>query len=446
MRVQELYSRFSWALSDFGPACRGNVAITFVALCVPVIGGVGAAVDYSRANSIRAALQGALDSTALTLAKNAGTLTAAQLQTQGAKYFKAVFTRTDAKNPKVIVTSNTGTATIKVDGATNMDTTLLSIVGIKKVKITADATAAWSAQTRLRVALVLDNTGSMADSGKMPALQQAAKNMLAKLASSATNNGDVYVSIVPFVKDVNLGSGNYNSSWLDWTDWDENKGKCSNTSYTTKSSCESKFKTWTVTSHSSWNGCVVDRGDAGGPNVGAYDANAVLPSTTVKATLYVPEQYSSCPQAAMGPSYNWSSMTSLINNMNPSGTTNQALGLQLGWMSLMTGGVFNAPAKDPNYAYAEHIVLLTDGLNTQDRWYSNQAQIDAREKILCDNVKAAGITLWTIQVNTGGDPTSTLLQNCASSPDKYYLLTSAQQIISTFDNISFKITQLHLAH
>jgi Flp pilus assembly protein TadG len=31
----------------------------------------------------------------------------------------------------------------------------------------------------------------------------------------------------------------------------------------------------------------------------------------------------------------------------------------------------------------------------------------------------------TIQVNTGGDPTSTLLQNCASSLDKFYLLTSA---------------------
>jgi Flp pilus assembly protein TadG len=71
MRVQELYSRFCRTLRDFGPACRGNVAVTFVVLCVPVIGGVGAAVDYSRVNSIRAALQGALDSTALTLAKEA---------------------------------------------------------------------------------------------------------------------------------------------------------------------------------------------------------------------------------------------------------------------------------------------------------------------------------------------------------------------------------------
>ena len=101
--------------------------------------------------------------------------------------------------------------------------------------------------------------------------------------------------------------------------------------------------------------------------------------------------------------------------------------------------------KMPASATQQHIVLLTDGLNTQDRWYSDQASIDARQQILCDNIKAAGITLWTIQVNTGSDPTSTLLKNCASDPTKFYLLTSASQIISTFDDISFKIVKLHLA-
>jgi hypothetical protein len=138
-------------------------------------------------------------------------------------------------------------------------------------------------------------------------------------------------------------------------------------------------------------------------------------------------------------------MNSLVDNMSPAGNTNQAIGLQLGWMSLTPGGVFSVPAKDPGVTYAEHIVLLTDGLNTEDRWYKDQASIDAREKILCDNVKAAGVTLWTIQVNTGGDPKSTLLENCASDPTKFYLLTSAAQIISTFDDISFKIVKLHLA-
>ncbi len=69
----------------------------------------------------------------------------------------------------------------------------------------------------------------------------------------------------------------------------------------------------------------------------------------------------------------------------------------------------------------------------------------------CDNVKAAGITLYTMQVNTGGDPTSTLLQNCAGSPGKYpdsskfFLLTSSTQIVTTFNQIGTQLSNLYLA-
>ena len=52
----------------------------------------------------------------------------------------------------------------------------------------------------------------------------------------------------------------------------------------------------------------------------------------------------------------------------------------------------------------------------------------------CANIKAAGITIYTIQVNTGGDPTSTLLQNCASSSDKFFLLTTASGIANVFND------------
>jgi hypothetical protein len=48
-------------------------------------------------------------------------------------------------------------------------------------------------------------------------------------------------------------------------------------------------------------------------------------------------------------------------------------------------------------------------------------------------------------VNTGGDPTSTLLQNCASSSDKFYLLTSASQIVTAFTQIGTNLTQLRVA-
>ncbi len=91
------------------------------------------------------------------------------------------------------------------------------------------------------------------------------------------------------------------------------------------------------------------------------------------------------------------------------------------------------------------IILLTDGLNTQDRWYSSASLIDAREQTTCDNIKAAGITIYTVQVNTGGDPTSTLLQSCASSSNKFFLLTSANEIVTAFDQIGTALTNLRLA-
>ena len=52
--------------------------------------------------------------------------------------------------------------------------------------------------TRLRVALVLDNTGSMASDEKIDALKTASHNLLSQLQSAAVRPEDVYVSIVPF--------------------------------------------------------------------------------------------------------------------------------------------------------------------------------------------------------------------------------------------------------
>jgi hypothetical protein len=48
-------------------------------------------------------------------------------------------------------------------------------------------------------------------------------------------------------------------------------------------------------------------------------------------------------------------------------------------------------------------------------------------------------------VNTGGDPTSALLQNCATTSATSYLLTSASQIITAFTAIGTNLTQLRLA-
>ena len=440
------------AIGAFARAREGNIAVTFALALVPVIAAAGAAVDYSRANSVKADLQAALDSTALMLAKEASSDTYSQLQTNALAYFTATFNRPGTENINVSATySATGGSSVVVNGSVSVPTSFMGIFGHDSITVSSSSTTQWG-NARLRVALVLDNTGSMSSSGKMDALQTATKNMLSQLKDAATTDGDVYVSIIPFVKDVNLGKDNYASDWIDWTEWDANNGSCSgfknyyyHGSPNDQSTCEAYSGTWKSKNHNSWNGCVVDRGDTSGPNSGDYDTNVVTPSTSITATLYAAEQYSSCPKESMGLSYDWTSMNSLVNSMKASGNTNQAIGLQVGWMSLVGGGPFTAPAMDSNYTYQQVIILLTDGMNTQNRWYNNQSSIDTRQEKTCDNIKAAGITLYTIQVNTGNDPTSTLLQNCASSSDKFFLLTSADQIVTAFNEISTNLSKLRVA-
>jgi hypothetical protein len=114
-------------------------------------------------------------------------------------------------------------------------------------------------------------------------------------------------------------------------------------------------------------------------------------------------------------------------------------------MSLVGGGPFTVPAMDPAFKYQQVIILMSDGLNTQNRWYNNATDIDARQQITCDNAKAAKIDIYTIHVNTGGDPLSTLLQNCASDPKKFWHLTSADQMTATFQSIGTNLTKLRVA-
>jgi hypothetical protein len=91
------------------------------------------------------------------------------------------------------------------------------------------------------------------------------------------------------------------------------------------------------------------------------------------------------------------------------------------------------------------IILLSDGFNTQNRWSTSETTIDTRQTTLCNNVKAAGITIYTIQVNTGGDPTSSVLQSCASTADKFFMLTSANQVLTAFNTIAAQLSKLRIS-
>ena len=174
--MMSVWTKFRSALLAFRVAQAGNVAITFAFATLPIIAFVGFAVDYSRANSVKAAMQAALDSTSLMLSKEASTDTATQLQTNAQNYFLALFTRTEAKNITVTANFTSGATAMIVTANAEVPTALLGIIGVNKINLMTSSTSKWG-ETRLRVALVLDNTGSMADAGKMAALQTATKSL-----------------------------------------------------------------------------------------------------------------------------------------------------------------------------------------------------------------------------------------------------------------------------
>ena len=216
---------------------QGSIAPLLGIALIPLMAAVGAAVDYSQANAARATLQNALDSTALMLSKNAALQTNGALQTEATNTFNALFTATNAKNPTVTVSySTTNGSHLVLTGSATVNTSFMSIIGVDSINITASSTSTWG-NTRLRVALVLDNTGSMASSNKMTALKTASQNLLTQLQSAAVTADDVYVSIVPFNKDVNVDTSNVDSPWLRWDLWEAVNGKCSNTTYKTQATC-----------------------------------------------------------------------------------------------------------------------------------------------------------------------------------------------------------------
>lgn len=413
---------------------KGGVAPLLAITIIPIVGVVGAAVDYGRASSVRTAMQAALDSTALMLSKEAQGLTSGQLEQKATAYFKVLFHRPEATNVQVtqqLSSPQQGSFNLKVAGSATINTVFWQVIGYGQVNIAATGEVVWGMK-KLNLALALDNTGSMGSSGKMTALKEAAHNLLNTLQKAEKTPGDVLVSIIPFAVDVNVGTNNVGADWIDWEEWEARNGTCSKSSYHSKSSCTSNNGTWTPHNHSVWNGCVMDRDQNN-------DVNAT-PTGEGAAVKYRAHQASACPAAMMPLSSNWKNLNDKIDAMTPAGNTNVTIGLQMAWQTLAPVAPFNAPASAPDLDKV--IIVLTDGQNTENRWSSSTSSIDARTQKVCDNAKAANIKIYTVRVIDGN---ATLIKNCATKPDMYFNVQQASQLNNVFSSIAQNLANLRIA-
>jgi Flp pilus assembly protein TadG len=388
---------------------RASVAPIFTLAIISIIGFVGAAVDYSRANSVKSAMQAALDATALAVSKDAQTLTPAQLSQKANSYFTSVFDRPEAKNVQVtsqFTNPQAGTFNVHVAGTATVDATFAKVLGQSQLNVGAMADVTWGIK-KLELALALDNTGSMASNGKIQALKQAAHNLLTTLQAAATQPGDVKVAIIPFDTMVNIGASYANQSWIDFSVKNINPNQ--------------------------WEGCVIDRDKS-------HDAQDTTPTTTNYHTLY-PASQCGALVTAQPLSTDWTALHNKVDQMNAAGNTNVTIGLVWAWHALTANLPFTQAAS-PAPDLDKVIVLLTDGENTQNRWSTKSSSIDARTTLACNNIKATGIKVYTVRVIEGN---ATLLKNCATTPNMYYDVDQASQLNDVFSSIAQALASLRIS-
>lgn len=500
-------------LKEFRRARRANVATIFALSLIPVSLAAGAGVDLARAVVVRTKLAEALDAAGLAVGTNPGA-SPSQMTITAQAYFNANYTADPSFGTPTPLSVSSSNQTITLTTSVAMPTTILHVVGISSLNVGYSSKITWG-QSKLWVSLVLDNTGSMNQTdkngvSKISALKTATNQLLTTLQNAATNAGDVQVALIPFSKNVNLGSAYVGSAWIDWTDFDSappnstpsaSAGPGSSCPYATNTSpygyyCTSSptngaskvttipssgtYKgyicpsvdngayntgkgghyyngcynsvqikcsptctyshTWVPNAHSTWTGCIMDRNQD-------YDVSNTAPSNTT--TDFPAENNQYCPPAAlMGLNYNWTNLNNEVNSMTANGSTNQPIGLAWGWQAQTSGAPLSPPSLPATTQ--QIIIILSDGLNTQDRWYgdgSNQStQVDARMNLVCTNAKAAGFIIYAVYVDLNGTQgNSTVLQNCATDSNHYFDLTTSGQIVTTFNQIATQITQLRVS-
>ena len=125
----------------FWKDCRGGVAPLLALAALPLLGMTGAATDYSLALSARTAMQAALDSTALAVAKQDAS--SAQIPDQAQQIFSAIFTRSEVQSLalKADVSNSSGGTSVNLTASGFVKTTFLGMVGISTIDISAQSVA-----------------------------------------------------------------------------------------------------------------------------------------------------------------------------------------------------------------------------------------------------------------------------------------------------------------
>ena len=178
------------------------MAIILALAFIPILMGAGAALDFGRAYLVKARLSYALDTAGLAIgASNPNS----NLQQILNNFFTANYSATEIGVPATpSFTTNDGT--IKLVAQAKLKTTFLNLFGKEFIEINVNSEVIRNTKG-LEVVLVLDNTGSMQNNGKMDALKAASHTLINDLFRDESTSESIKMGLVPFVTTVNIGNG-----------------------------------------------------------------------------------------------------------------------------------------------------------------------------------------------------------------------------------------------
>jgi Flp pilus assembly protein TadG len=260
------------ALGSFHADERGVVAVVFAITFAGLFLMAAIAIDYGRTEGEMVRMQNAVDAAALAASHSLGL---PDQDTAGPQTAAAYFKANMAKHADVGVLDGVALDAAKGEVAAKakggMLTSFLRAVGIHELGFKANSTVSRGKGT-VEVALVLDNSGSMAGS-YIADLRTAAQNLVNVVFTGFEGTDKVKVAVVPFAASVNVGAGNADASWMD-------TGGLSPVHAENFAEPKTRFELLQQMGVA-WGGCVEVR-------PAPHDVTDSLPTANTPASLFVP--------------------------------------------------------------------------------------------------------------------------------------------------------------
>lgn len=197
---------------NFISKSKGNTAILFAFLAIPLTIGFGSGVDIARKNYFHANLQSASDAALLQAIKDGKTATQT-LEDKANTYVKLNIEGEPYTNLVTDLINDTGPAgeQLKLNTSARVPTLFLAAFGTSYFDISVSSAAVTSSPGS-EVVFVLDTTGSMDDNNKMTSLKSSMTTILNNMLDSNGNNiNNIKVGIVPFAQQVRIAESTTNT-------------------------------------------------------------------------------------------------------------------------------------------------------------------------------------------------------------------------------------------